>query len=165
MKYIFWHVGINTTTRSLRWHGSCWKNNAREISTLVLHTASVRIGTECTTRLRMSVGCPPLPCEYTSSVTRWFVNVFRTLCYMAGVTNLRLLSHMRLFQALFVTLDKCTRVPFSFLCFYTLKNYRSICVSKCILNYWQQIWKTKCNVVTNFISIQVKTYQKLRERT
>ena len=39
---------------------------------------------------------------------------------------------------------------------YLKKYYRSVCVSKCLLNYWQQIWKTKCNVVTNFISVQVK---------
>ena len=32
-----------------------------------------------------------------------------------GVANLRLASHMRLFEGLFVDLDKCTRVPFSFL--------------------------------------------------
>ena len=38
------------------------------------------------------------------------------------------------------------------------KNYRSVCVSKCLLNYWQQIWKTKCKVVTNFILVQVKNH-------
>ena len=35
-----------------------------------------------------------------------------------GVTTLRLASHMRLFEGLFVALDKCTRVLFSFLCYY-----------------------------------------------
>ena len=79
------------------------------------------------------------------------------ITYRPGVTNLRLVSHMRLFERLFVALDKCTQFPFSFLCYYIFKiYYRSICVSKCLLNYWQKIWKTKCNVVTNFISVQVK---------
>ena len=54
---------------------------------------------------------------------------------LAGVTNLRLVSHMLLFEGLFVALDKYTRVPFSFLCYCIFKNYyRSICVSKCLLN-------------------------------
>ena len=47
--------------------------------------------------------------------------------------------------------------PFHFCVIIFFKNhYRSVCVSKCILNYWHQIWKTKCNVVTNFISVQVR---------
>ena len=49
--------------------------------------------------------------------------------YRTGVAN------VRLFEGLFVALDKCTRVPFSFLCYCILKNYyRSECVSKCLLN-------------------------------
>ena len=37
---------------------------------------------------------------------------------------------MRLFEGLFVALNKCTRVPFQFLCYYVFKNYyRSVCVS------------------------------------
>ena len=61
---------------------------------------------------------------------------FERFDYRSGVANLRLASHMRLFEGLFVTLYKCTRVPFSFLCYYIFKNhYRSLCVSKCLLNY------------------------------
>ena len=57
-------------------------------------------------------------------------------CHRAGVANLRLASHMRLFEGLFVALNKCTRVPFSFLCYYILKNYyRPVCVLKFLLNY------------------------------
>ena len=37
--------------------------------------------------------------------------------YIAGVTNLRFKSHMWLFGGLFVGLDKCTQVPFLFLCY------------------------------------------------
>ena len=49
---------------------------------------------------------------------------------IAGVANLRLASHRQLFEGLFVALDKCPRVPFSFLCYHISKNhYRSVCIS------------------------------------
>lgn len=37
------------------------------------------------------------------------------------MAKLRLASHMRLFEGLFVAVDVFTRVPFSFLCYYSLK--------------------------------------------
>ena len=74
--------------------------------------------------------------------SKWKNNAAGIITYRPGVANLRL------FEKLFVALDKCTRFPFSFLCYYILKNYyRSVCVSKCLLNYWQLIWKTKFNKV------------------
>ena len=44
-------------------------------------------------------------------------NHYTCNCYSRGF-NLQLASQMRLFEGLFVALDKCTRVPFSFLCYY-----------------------------------------------
>jgi hypothetical protein len=54
--------------------------------------------------------------------------ILTTFSYsIAGVANLRLASHMRLFEGLFVALDICSRVPFSYLCYYIFKNqYRSV---------------------------------------
>ena len=40
-----------------------------------------------------------------------------------GVTKLRFTSHMR-HEGLSVALDKCTRIPFSFLCYYVLLSFR-----------------------------------------
>ena len=73
--------------------------------------------------------------------------------YVSGVANLRLASHMRLFEGLFVALDKCTRVPFTFLCYYIFKNYRCVCVFKMS---FKLLTTNKYNVITKFIYVQVK---------
>ena len=70
----------------------------------------------------------------TDKINVYFKNIFHGFWdapyTTAGVVNLRL------FEELFLALDKCTRVPFSFLCYHLFKNdYRSECVSKCLLNY------------------------------
>ena len=70
-----------------------------------------------------------IPLFYYNINQKNFLNLL-TVWYITGGVNLRL------FEGLFVALDKCTRVLFSFLCYYIFKNYyRSICVSKCLLNY------------------------------
>ena len=56
--------------------------------------------------------------------------------YITGVANLQLTSHMCLYKGLFVALDKFTRVPFLFLCYYIFKNYyHSVCVSTVICRF------------------------------
>jgi hypothetical protein len=47
----------------------------------------------------------------------FFLRLYK-IHYIPGVANLRLISHMLLLERLFVALDKCARVPFSFLYYY-----------------------------------------------
>jgi hypothetical protein len=81
------------------------------------------------------VTAKPIPLQAFNS-TSAFLSIDLISSPITGEANLRLASHMRLFEGLFVVLDKLSRVPFSFLCYYIFKNYySSVCVSKYLLNY------------------------------
>ena len=47
---------------------------------------------------------------------------------------------MRLFEGLSVALDKCTRIPFSFLCYYILKHYYRCIYVWSIALYGLETW-------------------------
>ena len=70
--------------------------------------------------------------KYLVNFFRWapLTTIINNKVSIPGVANLRL------FEGLFVAIVKCTRVPFSFLCYNIFKNYyHSVYVSKCLLNY------------------------------
>ena len=50
------------------------------------------------------------------------VKIYFFPSYMTGEAKLLLASHMRLFEGLFVVLDKCTRAPFHFWVIIILKT-------------------------------------------